>query len=127
MSTSKLTVGQRLADKLASGMGSWRFLIVQSLLLMIWVTANLLLSQPFDVYPFVFLNLLLSFQAAYAAPVIMMSSNRKEQIDRARSIKLLKLETEDHERLREMLLHIDHHFDLLNKRISQLESLRARD
>jgi uncharacterized membrane protein len=127
MPNKELSFGQRMADKLASAMGSWKFLIIQTLLLLIWVVSNLVLSRPFDVYPFVFLNLLLSFQAAYSAPIIMMSSNRKEQIDRSRSIKLFKLETEDNERLKLMMDHIDQHFHSLNRRIDQLEKNQSQD
>jgi len=117
-----LTLGQRLADKLAAGMGSWRFLIIQTCLLITWVLYNTFMSNPFDEYPFVFLNLLLSFQAAYAAPIIMMSNNRKEQIDRSRSIDMFNLETQDHTKIEIILQHIDQHFDILNQKIQNLES-----
>lgn len=87
------TLGDRISDGFASVMGSWRFIIIQSILLIIWVGWNSLAAvhnkaHPndlwflWDAYPFVFLNLALSFQAAYAAPIIMMSQNRSARKDR---------------------------------------------
>ena len=82
----QLTVGQRVADAVAAGMGSWRFIIIQSLLLLIWIILNVTaFIQQWDPYPFILLNLALSFQAAYAAPFIMMSQNRQQDIDRKRA------------------------------------------
>lgn len=79
----KLTLGQRIADQVAVTMGSWTFIIVQSVLLAIWIVLNITAYiERWDPYPFILLNLLLSFQAAYAAPVIMMSQNRQQDIDR---------------------------------------------
>jgi len=78
-----LTVGQRIADKVASAMGSWRFIIIQSTLLFFWIVLNVTAYiRQWDPYPFILLNLALSFQAAYAAPFIMMSQNRQQDIDR---------------------------------------------
>src|ERR1039458_8595999 len=79
----KLTTGERIADKLAAVMGSWPFIIVQSVLLAIWIALNVAAYiHHWDPYPFILLNLALSFQAAYAAPVIMMSQNRQAAKDR---------------------------------------------
>lgn len=80
---AQLTLGQRVADQVAAKMGSWRFIIIQSALLITWVTLNITAyMQHWDPYPFILLNLVLSFQAAYAAPFIMMSQNRQQDIDR---------------------------------------------
>ncbi len=80
---NRISVGDRIADKIAATMGSWRFIIIQSFLLALWVFFNIAaFFQHWDPYPFILLNLLLSFQAAYAAPVIMMSQNRQATIDR---------------------------------------------
>ena len=79
----QLTVGQRIADTVAANMGSWRFIIIQSGILVIWIILNVTAYvQQWDPYPFILLNLALSFQAAYAAPFIMMSQNRQQDIDR---------------------------------------------
>jgi uncharacterized membrane protein len=119
---SKITTGQFLADKLAHGMGSWTFLILQTAILGIWIIANLISPFIFDPYPFVFLNLVLSFQAAYAAPIIMMSNNRQEDIDRKRSIDIYNLEKAQHKNIEGLIIHIDKHFHELHERINKLES-----
>lgn len=79
----RLTPGQRVADAVARVMGSWIFIISQTVILFAWVAANTVgAMRRWDPYPFILLNLALSFQAAYAAPVIMMSQNRQQHIDR---------------------------------------------
>jgi len=78
-----LSFGQRLADGVAATVGSWRFIIVQSGLLLLWILLNVIgWIQAWDPYPFILLNLALSFQAAYTAPILMMSQNRQAEIDR---------------------------------------------
>jgi uncharacterized membrane protein len=75
------TLGERIADGFAAAVGSWPFIIAQSVLLTAWVVANVfLLVYRWDPYPFILLNLVLSFQAAYASPIIMMSQNRQAKI-----------------------------------------------
>jgi uncharacterized membrane protein len=75
--------GERLSDRVVEIVGSWKFIAIQSVLLVIWIVLNVLGTlQRWDPYPFILLNLMLSFQAAYTAPVIMMSQNRQSQIDR---------------------------------------------
>lgn len=82
--TEELSFGQRLADKVAVFGGSWGFIIIFGAVLAAWVLLNtLLLVRPFDAYPFIFLNLILSMLAAIQAPVIMMSQNRQAARDRA--------------------------------------------
>lgn len=82
----QLTIGQRIADWVAATMGSWRFIIIQSVLLLVWIVLNVTaFIQQWDPYPFILLNLALSFQAAYAAPFIMMSQNRQQDVDRRRA------------------------------------------
>ena len=78
-----MTRGAALADWVAETVGSWRFIVVQSVLLGIWIIVNVIaFINHWDPYPFILLNLVLSFQAAYAAPIIMMSQNRQSEIDR---------------------------------------------
>ena len=80
------TVGQKIADMVAAAMGSWSFIIVQSTLLFFWIVLNVTAYvQRWDPYPFILLNLALSFQAAYAAPFIMMSQNRQQDVDRKKA------------------------------------------
>jgi len=79
----RLGAGQRAADAVAAMMGSWKFIIIQSIVLLFWIALNITAYvQRWDPYPFILLNLALSFQAAYAAPFIMMSQNRQQDIDR---------------------------------------------
>jgi uncharacterized membrane protein len=83
LAAAHLTLGQRVADGVAATMGSWTFIIIQSVILAFWIALNVTaFMQQWDPYPFILLNLALSFQAAYAAPVIMMSQNRQQDIDR---------------------------------------------
>jgi uncharacterized membrane protein len=80
---SEFGVGDRVSDWVAATMGSWRFIIIQSVILVVWIILNVTAYvQNWDPYPFILLNLALSFQAAYAAPFIMMSQNRQACIDR---------------------------------------------
>lgn len=79
----KLTPGQRIADTVARVMGSWVFIITQTVILVSWITLNAIAwIHHWDPYPFILLNLALSFQAAYSAPIIMMSQNRQAAKDR---------------------------------------------
>lgn len=78
--------GERAADAVANVVGSWRFIVIQTLILLAWIVFNAVSGARVDPYPFILLNLLLSFQAAYTAPVIMMSQNRQADVDRRRSI-----------------------------------------
>jgi uncharacterized membrane protein len=78
-----MTLGEIVADKVAATMGSWRFIIIQTTILFVWIILNVTAyMHHWDAYPFILLNLALSFQAAYAAPFIMMSQNRQQNVDR---------------------------------------------
>lgn len=114
---SQRSAGERLADGVAARVGSWPFIVVQSTLLGLWILANALLigrwlgGKPFDPYPFILLNLVLSFQAAYTGPVVMMSQNRQSARDRdaaehdyrvnEEALELLRRLAAEQERLRE--------------------------
>lgn len=77
------TIGDRLSDSVAGGMGSWKFIIWQTIIVLIWMALNITaFVRHWDPYPFILLNLIFSTQAAYAAPIIMMSQNRQSQRDR---------------------------------------------
>ena len=81
-----LSFGNHLADTVAKGMGSWRFIIIQTVLVILWMSLNIVgFMAHWDVYPFILLNLLFSTQAAYAAPIIMMSQNRQSDRDRVQA------------------------------------------
>ena len=78
-----LSFGDKLADNVANGMGSWKFIIYQTVIVILWMTLNVIgLINHWDAYPFILLNLIFSTQAAYAAPIIMMAQNRQNERDR---------------------------------------------
>ena len=86
VSQVKRTLGERVADGFASAVGSWTFIIIQSVLLIVWVILNVIgWWRHWDPYPFILLNLALSFQAAYASPIIMMSQNRQARLSERRN------------------------------------------
>ena len=108
------TFGQKVADKVASFGGSWKFIILFGIFIALWILANiyLLLNKGFDPYPFILLNLILSCLAALQAPVIMMSQNRQEEKDRERAKKdyMINLKSELeirmlHEKLDHLIMH----------------------
>lgn len=126
----KSTLGQRLADKVASFGGSWTFILSFGSFLFVWIVINtlLLLKKPFDPYPFILLNLILSSLAALQAPVIMMSQNRQEEKDRERSKKdyMINLKSELeirmlHEKLDHLIIHQQH--ELLEIQKVQIEMM----
>jgi uncharacterized membrane protein len=81
-----LEFGHRLADAVANGMGSWKFIIIQTILVVLWMGLNFVgFIYHWDAYPFILLNLLFSTQAAYAAPIIMMAQNRQSERDRVQA------------------------------------------
>ena len=119
-SVNKRTVGQIVADFVASFVGSWKFLIMQSCLLLFWITWNASTAEKgwaWDPYPFILLNLMLSFQAAYTAPVIMMSQNRAGEIDRLRNSDL-------HEKVDQLrITELWHVYHALNEQSAVLERM----
>jgi len=105
-----LTLGEKMADGLASFGGSWTFIIIFASILFIWIALNsfLLLKKPFDPYPFILLNLVLSCLAAIQAPVIMMSQNRQEAKDRLRSQHDYQVNLKAELEIRQLHEKIDH-------------------
>ncbi len=82
MAQSEADLGPRVADAATAFIGSWRFLVIQSIFVVIWLTGNVILFFHFDPYPFILLNLAFSTQAAYAAPLILLAGNRQVMRDR---------------------------------------------
>ena len=118
-------MGARIADGVTGFLGSWRFLILQTVLVLFWLAGNAyLLSKPFDPYPFILLNLAFSTQAAYAAPLILLAGNRAAQRDRL-TLEHAADETDVAEKQNERLLggntEILKHVQALEERILQLE------
>jgi uncharacterized membrane protein len=102
------TPGQRIADSLTLVMGSWPFIIVQSILLIAWMAVNATAwIRHWDPYPFILLNLALSFQAAYAAPIIMMSQNRQAVKDRLMAEQDYIVNTKAEEEIKAVMQHLE--------------------
>lgn len=119
----QLTVGQRVADKVATAMGSWRFIIIQTSILLLWAILNSAGWWPWkwDFYPFIAMNLLLSCQAAYAAPVIMMSQNRQAEKDRLTAQNDYTTDCKGEEEIRYIMEHLDHQDTLILQIVKRLE------
>src|ERR1043166_1830893 len=115
----KLTFGERLSDSIAAFGGSWTFIIVFSLILLVWIGLNsfILANRAFDPYPYILMNLVLSALAALQAPVIMMSQNRSEARDRLRGENDYKINLKAELEIRHLHEKIDH---LLRKQYNRL-------
>jgi uncharacterized membrane protein len=118
----RLTIGQKIADGVASGMGSWRFIIIQSCLLAAWVILNSVAwITHWDGYPYILLNLALSFQAAYAAPIIMMSQNRQAAKDRLTAESDYHCNVKGEVEVRNIMDHLDHQDTVLFQLVKRIE------
>lgn len=118
----RLTVGQRAADAVANGMGSWRFITIQSGMLVAWIILNIVaLVTHWDPYPFILLNLVMSFQAAYAAPIIMMSQNRQVQKDRLAAEHDYQINIKAEEEIKAILTHLEYQDDLILQMLHRME------
>ncbi len=118
----QLTIGDKIADWVASLVGSWRFIISQSVILATWITLNTVAwFYHWDGYPYILLNLALSFQAAYSAPFIMMSQNRQAAKDRLTAENDYKTDMQGEEEIRHILAHLEHQDLLIIQIIERLE------
>ena len=120
------TFGERLADKIASFGGSWRFLIFFALFLTAWVVANslVLFWRPADPYPFILLNLILSCLASIQAPIIMMSQNRQEAKDRIRAQHDYKVNLKAELEIRHLHEKLDHLLSKQWERLAQIQEIQ---
>jgi uncharacterized membrane protein len=118
----RLTFGQRAADSLAAAMGSWTFISIQSVVLVIWIALNVIgWIEHWDPYPFILLNLALSFQAAYAAPIIMMSQNRLAAKDRLMAEEDYRINSKAEEELKAVMRHLETQDDMMLDLLHRLE------
>lgn len=122
----QMTMGQRAADRVAALVGSWRFILVQSCLLILWVILNVTAWwQHWDPFPFILMNLLLSLQAAYTAPVIMMSQNRLAERDRLEAHNDYILNQKEEIEVQAILKHLaaqDRALEQIHKQLTELTS-----
>jgi uncharacterized membrane protein len=131
----QLGLGQRVADRVALMVGSWTFILIQSGIFLIWVAINIYLvvaaiRQPgslkaWDPYPFILLNLVLSFQAAYTGPVVMMSQNRQTEKDRLMAQHDYEINLKAEEELEVVMDHLEHQDRLILDAIARLEALQV--
>jgi uncharacterized membrane protein len=123
----KLTVGQKLADKIALFGGSWYFIIFFFSFILIWMAINIwiLATRPFDPYPFILLNLILSCLAAIQAPIIMMSQNRKEQKDRLRSENDYKINLKAEFEIKLLSEKIDHMIVHQSQKLLEIQEIQT--
>lgn len=123
---AQLTLGQKLADKIAVFGGSWSFIIVFFSFIVMWIAINtwFLATKPFDVYPFILLNLLLSCLAAIQAPIIMMSQNRQEQKDRQRGEHDYKINLKAELEIKLLSEKIDHLLVHQNRKLIEIQELQ---
>ena len=124
--TEALSVGDRIADKVALVMGSWTFIIWQSVIVLVWMALNIVaLVFHWDPYPFILLNLLFSTQAAYAAPIIMMSQNRHAERDRYQANADYETNVKAKQEIEALQKHLSSiETDKLDKIITMLEEAR---
>ncbi|HEY8160504.1 MAG TPA: DUF1003 domain-containing protein [Methylobacter sp.] len=120
------TFGERLADRIASFGGSWRFLIIFFVFLLAWIAVNTLMlwGKPADPYPFILLNLVLSCIAAIQAPIIMMSQNRQEAKDRIRSQHDYQVNLKAELEIRHLHEKIDHLLSHQWERLVQIQEIQ---
>lgn len=123
----KLTLGQKLADKIATFGGSWTFIIVFFSFILIWIGINMwvLVTKPFDPFPFILLNLILSCLASIQAPIIMMSQNRKEQKDRQRGEHDYKINLKAELEIKLLNEKIDHMIVHQNKNLLEIQEIQT--
>ena len=123
--SESLSFGDRLADSVANGMGSWRFIIIQTLIVILWMTLNVIgWKLQWDIYPFILLNLVFSTQAAYAAPIIMMAQNRQSDRDRAQADADFKTNVEAKKEIEQLQILLNKiEIDKLDKIISMLDTM----
>ncbi len=123
----QLTLGQRLADKIAVFGGSWTFITTFFSFILIWIMVNIwfLATKPFDPFPFILLNLILSCLAAIQAPIIMMSQNRQEQKDRKRSEHDYKINLKAELEIKLISEKIDHLLVHQNKKLLEIQEVQT--
>lgn len=131
------TLGQRVADRVAEVVGSWPFIIFQSIIIVIWMTVNaylvyMAMKQPdyftaWDPYPFILLNLVLSFQAAYTGPIVMMSQNRQSEKDRLAAEQDFQINKKAEEEIRVLMEHLVYQDAMVKELMERIEQLGKRE
>jgi uncharacterized membrane protein len=123
-----MTFGQKLADSVATGMGSWRFIIWQTIIVILWMALNVVaIIKHWDPYPYILLNLVFSTQAAYAAPIIMMAQNRAGDRDRAQADSDFRTNREAKKEIEELQVRLNAiEVDKLDKIMAMLQEMKDK-
>jgi hypothetical protein len=126
-SPSQLSLGERLADKVASTLGTWRFIGIQLTVITLWATLNAVPKNKMDPYPYSFLNLILGVQSALTGPILLIAGNRKEEMDRRRAIENLEIDKISYkdlkqisQRIEEQFKHLDGDMEVIREEIIDL-------
>lgn len=125
-----MSFGQKMADRVTAIIGSWKFIVIQSIILVVWLVLNIVAwINHWDPYPFILLNLALSFQAAYAAPIIMMSQNRAAEHDRKKAEMDLATDRKAEREIQEVRDHLNRieksHLDPILKAIEEIKKYKV--
>lgn len=129
------TAGQRAADKVTNTVGSWKFIILQSVVLLVWILLNVVLAihqfrlhglsvSAWDPYPFILLNLVLSFQAAYTGPIVMMSQNRQAEKDRLAAEHDFEVNMKAEKEIEIIMKHLAHQDELILALQKKLDTIQ---
>ena len=127
------TFGQKLADTITEKIGSWYFITIQSSMLLSWVLVNVYLAVTYDPnvswdpYPFILLNLLLSFQAAYTGPIVMMSQNRHSQKDSLTTQYIYEVDKKAEEDLLVIMKHLVHQDELIVEILEKIDKIKEQE
>lgn len=123
-----MTLGQKMADTVATFGGSWTFIGAFGLVMAVWIIINtyILVAHPFDPYPFILLNLVLSCLASLQAPIIMMSQNRQEEKDRERAQHDYLINLKAEMEIRNLQINMKNLFEIQKKQLALLEELKGK-
>ena len=120
------TPGERAADRVASVIGSWRFILIQTALLIVWMVLNVVgWMRHWDPYPFILMNLALSMQAAFAGPIILMSQNRQTKRDRLEAHRDLVTDTKAEEEIRALGERLEAQEEMLRRLLASVDTPRG--
>lgn len=113
-SPEHLTLGEKLVDRVASTLGTWRFIGIQLTVIVLWATLNAIPKNKVDPFPYSFLNLILGVQSALTGPILLIAGNRKEEMDRRRAIENLEIDKISYKDLKQISQKIEEQFKHLD-------------
>lgn len=120
---SPATLGEKLVDKVAETLGTWRFIGLQLIVIILWSILNQTPKLNIDPYPYSFLNLILGVQSALTGPILLIAGNRKEEIDRKRAIENLEIDKMSYDDLKRISTRIEEQFKHLDSDIEDIQEI----